>query len=225
MNIVKPRLVSFKLCPFVQRAVILLRHKQIDYDIDYIDLTDPPDWFMKISPIGKVPLLIVDNSVIFESSVILEYLDEAYPPPMHPSDLIEKARHRSWIEFSSSCLMDVFNLTMAETEQAFDDTRSTLLQHLDRVEEELLMQPYFAGQEFSLVDVAFAPLFVRLDLIQSLGTEIYDNDRHPRVQQWKPQLVSHLSVTKSTVADFGNLFQQMLRKRQGYLSTFLDKEV
>ena len=101
---IKPKLVSFKLCPFVQKAVIVLKQKQIDYDIEYIDLAAPPDWFLKISPFGKVPILIMDKDVIFESTVINEFLEEAFPNKLHPADLIHRAKNRSWIEFSSDCL-------------------------------------------------------------------------------------------------------------------------
>ena len=100
----KPKLVSFKLCPFVQKAVIVLKLKKIDYDIEYIDLAAPPDWFLKISPFGKVPVLIMDEDIIFESSVIIEFLEEAFPNKLHPADLIQRAKNRSWIEFASPCL-------------------------------------------------------------------------------------------------------------------------
>ncbi len=58
-------LISFKTCPFVQRAVITLKHKNIDFDITYIDLADPPDWFLEISPLEKVPVLKVDDEILF----------------------------------------------------------------------------------------------------------------------------------------------------------------
>ena len=94
------KLVSFKACPFVQRVVIALEVKGIDYDIEYIDLACPPDWFLAISPLKKVPLLIVENQVIFESSVINEYIDEAFPVnQLHPKDLLLRAQNRSWMEF------------------------------------------------------------------------------------------------------------------------------
>ena len=72
----RPELISFKLCPFVQRSVIVLLEKEAPFDITYIDLSNPPDWFKAISPMGKVPVLKVDDTVLFESAVIMEYLDE-----------------------------------------------------------------------------------------------------------------------------------------------------
>ncbi|MGD8908674.1 MAG: glutathione S-transferase N-terminal domain-containing protein [Chromatiales bacterium] len=73
------KLVSFKLCPFVQRAVITLEEKGVVYDLEYIELDDPPAWFKARSPFGKVPLLLIGEEVLFESAVILDYLDEVYP--------------------------------------------------------------------------------------------------------------------------------------------------
>jgi len=96
------KLVSFKACPFVQRVAITLQYKGIDYDIEYIDLGNPPEWFLAISPLKKVPLLIVDGTVIFESAVINEYIDEVYTPMLHPQDLLMKAINRSWIEYCNN---------------------------------------------------------------------------------------------------------------------------
>src|SRR6516225_3257669 len=80
-------LVSHDLCPFVQRAVIALTEKGVPFDRIYIDLADKPDWFLAISPLGKVPLLKVgDDGVIFESAVILEYLEDTQPHPLYPAD-------------------------------------------------------------------------------------------------------------------------------------------
>lgn len=221
----RPKLISFKLCPFVQKAVILLRVKQIDYDIEYIDLAAPPEWFLQISPQGKVPVLKLDKEIIFESSVILEYLDEAYPPQLHPADLIKKARNRSWIEYSSTCLIDIFNLKVAETEHAFAEKLSLLHEHFDRVEEVLTARPYFNGESFSIVDVSFAPVFYHLRDLQLLNPVIFDNDRHPRISEWRHQLLEHPAVEGSTVADFSKLHQQMIWKRQGYISSFLDADL
>ena len=96
----KPKLISFKLCPYVQRSVILLKEKGVDYDIEYIDVYDPPEWFLALSPTGKVPILQVEGTVLFESAVISEYIDEVYAPALHPSSSIKKAQNRAWMEFT-----------------------------------------------------------------------------------------------------------------------------
>src|SRR6185295_20138660 len=77
-------LVSHRLCPYVQRAAIALAEKGVPFTRRDVDLANKPDWFKAISPLGKVPLLQVDNEVLFESAVIVEYLEETQAPALHP---------------------------------------------------------------------------------------------------------------------------------------------
>ncbi len=219
---IKPKLVSFKLCPFVQKAVIVLRQKKIDFDIEYIDLADPPDWFLRISPYGKVPLLLMNEDVIFESSVINEFLDEAFPNRLHPADLIERAKNRSWIEFSGSCTTNSFKLGIAETEESFGDILGDLNSQFDQLEKIMQAQPYFNGSSFSMVDASFAPLFHRLDCMAALGPTMFYPERHPKINCWKDTLLQEDAVRSSTVGNFTELYHELLWKRQGYISTFLD---
>ena len=114
-------LISFKTCPFVQRAVITLKYKNIDFDITYIDLADPPDWFLEISPHGKVPVLLVDDVPLFESNAIAEYLDEVFEPRLHPGDPIKRAQNRAWTDYVPT-FSDVTHLTHA-TDKADLDAR------------------------------------------------------------------------------------------------------
>lgn len=221
MNI-KPKLVSFKLCPFVQKAVIVLKQKQIDYDIEYIDLAAPPDWFLKISPFGKVPVLIMGDDVVFESSVINELLEEAFPNKLHPADLIHRAKNRSWIEFSSPCMVASFNLSIAESEQQFEEILGDLNNLFDQLEAILENQPYFNGEKFSLVDASYAPLFHRLHCMNELNPGMFQPDRHPKINRWKDRLLQEKSVVHSTVRNFTELYRELLWTRHGYISTFLD---
>jgi glutathione S-transferase len=88
-------LVSHHLCPYVQRAAIALTEKSVPFERQYVDLADKPAWFRRISPLGKVPLLRVGTKVIFESAVIIEYLEETTPFPLHVADPLTRARERS----------------------------------------------------------------------------------------------------------------------------------
>jgi nitrite reductase/ring-hydroxylating ferredoxin subunit len=76
-------LVSHHLCPYVQRVSIALSEKSVPFDRVYIDLSDKPDWFLELSPLGKTPVLKYGNNAIFESAVILEFLEETQPRPLH----------------------------------------------------------------------------------------------------------------------------------------------
>lgn len=212
------KLVSFKLCPFVKKAEILLNFKGIDYTTESIDLAQPPEWFMQISPLKKVPLLLVDEHVIFESSVICEYIDEAYPQHIHPENLILRAKNRSWIEFGNSCLWDSFYLTTKETKQDFDEVKNNLLLKFDQIERILPQGPYFNGAECSLVDLSFAPLLHYLNGINQLSPVIFFDQRHPKIIAWKTRLLQLEAVKASYSADLKALALEQIHKRQGYLS-------
>src|SRR5271166_4602074 len=92
-------LISHVLCPYVQRAVISLTEKQVPFKRIDVDLAAKPRWFTAISPLGKTPVLQVGDTAIFESAVILEYLEETQAFPLHPADPLRRAEHRAWIEF------------------------------------------------------------------------------------------------------------------------------
>src|SRR5215475_10569554 len=132
------KLVSHKLCPYVQRAVIALTEKGAPFDRITIDLANKPDWFLAISPLGKVPLLSVgDEDVIFESAVILEYLEETQPNPLYPADPLARARHRAMIEYGSAILSDVWGLEIAPTRDVAATKIEALRQKFARLERDL----------------------------------------------------------------------------------------
>ena len=79
--------------------MIVLRTKKVDFEVTYINLREKPDWFLKISPHGKVPVLNVGDDVLFESNAIAEFLDETVSPQLHPTDAIKRARNRAWTDF------------------------------------------------------------------------------------------------------------------------------
>jgi glutathione S-transferase len=218
------KLVSFKACPFVQRVAITLQYKGIDYDIEYVDLGSPPEWFLAISPQKKVPLLIVDGTVIFESAVINEYIDEAYPPKLHPEDLLMKAINRSWIEFCNNISLYTFQLTIKENKSDFKDTLEAMLNDFDLVENYLEAKPFFNGEQFSLVDSSYAPVFQRLDFLEQIYKPIIIPERHPELAKWKDSLLLLKAVKQSTVKDIQNLYYQLLWTRQGYISQFLSEK-
>src|ERR1700686_3067526 len=114
------KLISHKLCPYVQRAVIALTEKGAAFERLGVDLANKPDWFLAISPLGRTPVLQVGDTAIFESAVILEYLEETEPKPLHPANPLRRAEHRSWIEFGSAVLNDIAGLYAAPNDLAFE---------------------------------------------------------------------------------------------------------
>jgi len=212
----KLELISFKLCPFVQRSVITLLTKGIDYDITYIDLSDPPAWFHDISPFGKVPVLKVDDEhVLFESAVINEFIDESTPGSLQPEDPLQRALNRAWTEFASACLMDHFGMVTAADHGAYHKANNALREKLDWLEDMLEGRKFFNGDEPALVDFAFAPLFMRLEILNGLHV-VYDREEFPNVAAWSDHLLALEAVQKSVVPDFEEIYKGSIVKRDGY---------
>jgi len=201
-------LVSFKLCPFVQRSVITLLEKGVKFKITYIDLDDPPQWFLKLSPLGKVPLLRIGDTELFESAVINEYLDEVTPPSLHPSDPLRKAQNRSWIEFASVLLGHSYRLMIAKDEAAFKQQQEELRTKFTLLEAQLEQGPYFNGQPFSLIDCAFAPLFKHIATIHK---------SHPLDLYSGSPKISRPAVQSSVVEDYDALYTAYLQQANSYV--------
>jgi glutathione S-transferase len=168
-------LISFETCPYVERSRIVLEEKEVNYELTFIDLDDKPNWFLEISPRGKVPVLEVDDQPIFESNVINELLEDLYPEPaMFPDDPIVRAQHRSWIVFNNDVLMGAAATLWFERddEEAIEEARETLRNGFAKVNERLREReagPYFGGGDFGLVDAVYAPLFNRWKAAEKLG--------------------------------------------------------
>jgi len=214
----KPQLISFKLCPFVQKAVLTLLYKHIDFDIEYIDLEDPPSWFTQMSPLGKVPVLKTGDEILFESSVIIEYLDEVYGDSLQPVDPLQKAQNRSWIEFGNECLFNNYQLIMAADKTSFDEQRNTLRKKLDHLENQLTGGAFFNGSEVSLVDLSFAPFFQHQSFIAEKIPAIIDPSRHQKLINWSENLLKLPQIPASTVPDIRKLYLDMISRRGGYIN-------
>jgi glutathione S-transferase len=213
----KPELISFDICPYVQRSVITLLEKKQAFELTYIDLANKPDWFLALSPLGKVPVLRVGNTVLFESAVINEYLDEVTPPSMHPQNPLQKAQNRAWIEVSSQLIMSLFHFLLAQSQEKYEYAFGKMLSQLQRVEEQLAEGPFFNGADFMLVDAAFAPFFMRLAFLSELlGIEILAD--FPKCVKWHVALMDKGSVQKSVIPDIKEKFLAYIQLKEGVLA-------
>ncbi|MCT8996828.1 glutathione S-transferase family protein [Chelativorans intermedius] len=214
-------LVSFDLCPYVQRAAIMLKEKNVPYERIDVDLENKPEWFLKISPRGKVPLLKVGEDVLFESAAIVEYLDETQEPRLHPEDPVTRARHRAWMEFGSAALSDIWTLETTTDRKSFDAAARALKEKFARLEAELGDGPYFAGRAFSLVDAVFAPVFRYFDVFDTI-TDLGVFDGLTKVPAWRRALAERPSVREAVVADYNDRLRRFL-ERKGGVVVQLDK--
>lgn len=217
----KLTLISFPTCPYVQRAVITLKEKNVPFEVVYIDLANKPDWFLAISPLGKVPVLKVERegkepAVVFESAVILEYLEEtAEGVRLHPADPLERAQHRSWIEFGSQVLGDLFRFNNAKSAAELDTAREALVAKLVRLEA-TITGPFFAGENLSLVDTVYAPAFRQLDALDTVAATGL-TDQLPKLTAWRKALAARPSVRDAVPENFRELFLERLRNNGAYV--------
>jgi len=218
------KLVSHKLCPYVQRAVIALTEKGVAFDRIDVDLANKPDWFLKISPLGKTPLLLVGDTAIFESAVILEYLEETQARPLHPADPLQRAEHRGWIEFGSAVLNDIAGLYSAADETAFNAKVSQLEARFARLETRVVAAPWFDGERFSLVDAVFAPVFRYFDLFDNIG-DFGILGGKPKLARWRNGLAARPSVRSAVGADYPTLLRDFINRRNSRLSSLQARTV
>ncbi|MDB5871140.1 MAG: glutathione S-transferase family protein [Ramlibacter sp.] len=211
-------LISHHLCPYVQRAAIVLAEKNAVVSRRYVDLADKPDWFLAISPLGKTPVLLVQDHPLFESAVICEYLDEAVPPRLHPQDTLQRARHRAWMEFGSTVLNTIagfYNAPDAATLQARRDELQSKFMQLEKVLP--TTRPYFGGERFCIVDAVFAPVFRYFDVFEQLGEpDLFT--AMPRVRVWRAALAQRQSVRQAVGIDYRERLTQFLLERGSELS-------
>jgi glutathione S-transferase len=170
-------------CPFVQRAWITLEEKNLPYQYIEINPYDKSPEFLALNPRGLVPTLAVPVSgdekaprPLYESTVICEYLEEAYPdsgPRLLPQEPYERARCRLWIDHVGSRIVPAWYRLMQHTADkpySIEEAREGLHRHLKAFAKEMVDSgsgdgPWFLGREFSLVDIALVPWAQRLPLI------------------------------------------------------------
>jgi len=213
-------LVSHHLCPYVQRAAIALAEKNVPFERVSVDLGNKPDWFRRLSPLGKVPLLQVGGRVIFESNVILEFLEETLPNPLHPETAIDRADHRAWIEFGSAILNDIARFYGAPDADSFETHRSALASKFARVEERLESGPFFAGGDFSLVDAVYGPIFRYFDTFDRIG-DFGIHSGLSKVAAWRVVLAQRPSVRDAIAEDYPERLRDFLLRRNSHLASLI----
>jgi glutathione S-transferase len=217
-------LVSFKTCPWVQRAAIVLREKHTDFEFRHIDPDNRPDWFLAISPHKKVPVLRIDDRAsLFESNAIAEYLDETIAPRLHPEDPIERAMNRAWTDYVPSFAEAVTATAYADSEADYHKAAARIPGPFERLERALEKQgsgPFFNGAGYSLVDAAYAPFlqrYVFLDRVKPLG----HIEKFPRLAAWSQALLARPSTHSFPDAEFEAMYRENLRRRKKWVSQFV----
>ncbi len=187
-----PKLYTNRLCPFAHRARLVLREKGIVYLPVEIDLKNMPEWYRALSPNQKVPLLELDDGqLVWESAIIGEYLEEAYPvPALLPQDPLLRSRYRLAQEQIGSTLISAFTGVLRN-----GDDVSKLTDALDTLEaHDWLGGPFWLGRQLTLVDLNLYPWFERLPLAREAVGLDWDEARWPKLSLWKKTLSERSAV-------------------------------
>ncbi|MGZ8228734.1 MAG: glutathione S-transferase family protein [Burkholderiales bacterium] len=222
-------LCSFKTCPWVQRAAIVLRAKQISYEINYIDRNNRPAWFLAISPHAKVPVLQIDGKeALFESNAIAEYLDETVSPRLHPEDPIARARNRAWTDYVPTFASTLSSTMYSNSEDEYVANAAKLPGPFGKLEEALAKRgnpgPFFNGPKLALVDAAYAPFLQRytyMDRLRPIGVI----EKFPLLAAWRDALVAAPAIKASTVDNFEAVWQENLIIHKRWLAKFVPESV
>lgn len=215
----KLKLITSKFSPYGHRVEMVLIEKNIPYEKQEIALSAKPDWFVKDAPLGKVPLLYVDDKPLFESIVICEYLEENFAEnPLHPKDNFMKAWHRGWMEFSSGILAGTFGMINSKNQEEFDLKKAETVTRLAILDKNLKFNPYFDGDKFSLIDVCMASVFKPLIFIdQKFTLEIFD--LYKNVASYAEGVVTRGSLHKAIPTDYEEIFKSFLERKKSHLLT------
>lgn len=216
------KLISFKNCPFVQRVMGALVTKNIPFEIEYIELSDKPQWFLDISPNGQVPVLVTeDDTVLFESDAIVEYLDDKYAPIEEVSPE-QKALDRAWSYQASKHYMPQCGTMGSKDKETFEARLENLSKSFAKAENKLGESNFFKGDYISNIDIAWLPLLHRASVIkQQSGFDMLNG--FPKVQKWQAALIESGITEKTVPQDFVTTFSNFYLKNT-YLASLMNGE-
>jgi RNA polymerase-associated protein len=157
-------LYSATTCPFSHRCRIVLYEKGMDFQIIDVDLHNRPEDLAVMSPYGRVPVLVERDLILYESNIINEYIDDRFPhPQLMPADPVMRARARLFLHRFEQELFCHIDSVEDGNQKAAEKARATIRDNLTVIAPVFAKQKYMLGDEFSMLDVAIAPLLWRLD--------------------------------------------------------------
>jgi len=211
------QVISFKICPFVQRVTALLEAKQVPYEVTYIDLSNKPAWFLEASPNGQVPILINDDGqVLFESDAIVEYLDETTGDPISANDPVEKAQDRAWSYLASKHYLVQCSAQRSPDKQTLIERQSKLDQAFQKVETQLGKGPFFRGDNYGMVDIAWTVLLHRAAIIERCSGYDFLAD-FAKVKEWQQACLTTGIPEKAVSDDFIEKFSNFYLSENTWL--------
>ena len=208
----KLELVSHTLCPYVHRAATMMHEKGVPFERRYIDLRAKPDWFLALSPRGKVPVLLVDGRPLFESQAIIEFLDETHPPSLLGSDPFERARQRAWVAVADDLSNAQYRLFIAPSPEEQAAAAEALAAIAGRYEE-AIAGGVIAAEGFGLGHLALASSALRFAVVEKeLGARLLS--AAPRFEALVRRLAERPSIVRTVSEDYAEIFIRKLVERR-----------
>jgi len=216
------KVISYKICPFVQRVTALLEAKKIPYEIEYIELSNMPRWFLEISPTAQVPILVTESGdALFESDAIVEYLDEVQTPIEVDVTPEQRANDRAWSYQASKHYLVQCGAMSSADQPTLDQRSKKLGKAFEKAEKQLGEGPYFKGSSLSNVDIAWLPLLHRAAIIKRRTGYDFVAD-YPKVKAWQSAVLDIGLAEKSVSEDFEDAFAEAYLSDKTFLGSGKD---
>ncbi|WP_420549627.1 glutathione S-transferase family protein [Curvivirga sp.] len=219
-------IIGHRLCPYVQQVVIILKELQIPYERTDIILSEKPDWFLKLSPLQQVPVLVINDEIIlFESKVILEFLNDLTKNTLHPASTIDRAIHRSWSEIGSKILTIIAHIIYHDqSKSSFEISAQKIRNLLTLIGKEC--PEYLIRQKSALymIDVIFSTIFRYLNVFNdATGYAFLDQDT--LIYEWQQDLMKNQSVQEAVPDNYHELLAIFAHQQNSFIGTQISKSV
>lgn len=201
------KIISFKICPFVERVTGSLEARDIAYDIEYISLKDKPQWFLDISPNGQVPVMVTESgTTLFESDAIIEYIEDEYGPLEQGVSNEQRALDRAWSYLGAKHYLPQCGTMSSKDKETFEQRTEKLCAAFNKAELQLSDNTrFFKTDELSNIDIAWLPLLHRTDIVaRHTGFDFLQ--AYPKVKRWQQHLLKTGIADKAVSEDFETLF-------------------
>lgn len=210
-------LVAAEFCPYAQRVWFTLLYKNLDFSYEFIDLKNPPEDFLAHSPQGQVPLLWHEQRPLFESLVIVEYLDALAMPSLLPEDPYQRAWLRAWSAVAGDLLYKQYQWLTEKDPEALETKQVVLQNALTRFFKNLPHRDAFlTGKDMTLLDIACAPLWLRFAVMKDFGHVDFLEDFQGVEKIWQTLLALPM-LQKTLAMNFAEHFIAYLQAEKSAL--------
>lgn len=210
-------LYLFPSCPFAQRVQMNLIRSGLNYSKNVFKPDNMPDNFNEISPLGNVPVLLVNgNQSIFESAVIADYVAQISPVSLEPEDEVSRAQMRAWCGYSDSLFSKLMATLKAETKEDMQNANKELISSFDILSTQLKSNgPFFFGEQYTTIDSTYAPIFLRIKILSEIFPEFNYQALPENVQKWMEALLESDTLQQSIIGNFPDVLKMFINFKAG----------